>query len=684
VATVRARINPNGAATGDRVEFVTEAAYLQNGFAGATKVPATGQNVVGAGTNPITVVRTLSLQPGTSYRFRFVAINGDGTTEGPVRWVTADSLGAVFSLPDGRGWEMVSPADKNGGEIQGVGGNYGGGVLQAPPGGGQVTYSSSASFANAQGAPGASQYVSVRGSSGWSTENVSLPTESGAYGDEPDGVPYRVFSSDLSSALVLDGRRCPAVGPCDRSYSARTTATGVVSSLPYQEPDLNLAGSSPNLAHVALSTCAALTPDATEVPSGGGCDPEKPNLYLRSVAALRLINLLPGDPTGTPGASLAAQSRAISADGTRVYWTDGAKLFLRNGGSTLQVDGGVSGGGAFQTASVEGDVAFFTKAGHLYRYLVSTQAATDLTPGGGVTGVLGASDEGGAVYYATASSLVLWRSGSTIPVASGAFGGNYPPTTGSARVSSDGGHLAFVSPSTLAEYDNVNGATGISEPEVYLYTAPGPGPATLVCASCNPSGERPTGPAGLPGASKNGTGKYAPNAYKPRVLSADSRRLFFNTVDALVSQDTNKVRDVYQWEADGSGSCAKPSGCVSLLSSGRSELGSTFVDASSDGDDAFFLTDGSLVPDDPGAVDLYDARVGGGFPLPPGVIPCVGDDCQVLPPEPEDPTPGTLRPGSGNPPAVFPVKCGKNKVKKKGKCVPKKKKRGHGKRGGRR
>ena len=89
-------------------------------------------------------------------------------------------------------------------------------------------------------------------------------------------------------------------------------------------------------------------------------------------------------------------------------------------------------------------------------------------------------------------------------------------------------------------------------------------------------------------------------------------------------------------------SCTKPVGCVNLISSGRAEGGATFLDASDDGSDAFFLTDGSLVPSDPAPIDVYDARVGGGFPSP-RPIPCFGDACQPLPPEPEDPTPGTLR-----------------------------------------
>ena len=59
-----------------------------------------------------------------------------------------------FSLPDNRGWEMVSPIEKNGGEIQSFGGNLGGGVIQAAAQGGAFTYTSASSFANAQGAPG--------------------------------------------------------------------------------------------------------------------------------------------------------------------------------------------------------------------------------------------------------------------------------------------------------------------------------------------------------------------------------------------------------------------------------------------------------------------------------------------------------------------------------------------------
>ena len=41
---------------------------------------------------------------------------------------------------------------------------------------------------------------------------------------------------------------------------------------------------------------------------------------------------------------------------------------------------------------------------------------------------------------------------------------------------------------------------------------------------------------------------------------------------------------------------------------------------------------------------------------------CVGDSCQPLPPEPEDPTPGTLVPNPGNPPLhIYEPKAKKKK-----------------------
>lgn len=46
---------------------------------------------------------------------------------------------------------------------------------------------------------------------------------------------------------------------------------------------------------------------------------------------------------------------------------------------------------------------------------------------------------------------------------------------------------------------------------------------------------------------------------------------------------------------------------------------------------------------------------------------CVGDSCQPLPPEPEDPTPATLVPTSGNPPfKIFEPKKKKKRHRRSG------------------
>lgn len=552
-------------------------------------------------------------------------------------------------LADGRGWEMVSPLEKNGGQVAAARQISGGAVLQASAGGEAVTFSSAASFGSgALGAPVASQYIARRGAAGWSTENITLPTLSGAYGEQPDGVPYQLFSPDLSRALMLDGARCGEPQDCPHSYSL-LEPPGVTASTSVAEPDLGLAGASPDLRHVILSTCAALTDDASEVSSGGGgCEASATNLYEWSAGALQALNVLPGESHTTPGAVLAAPAGAVSTDGLRIYFSlleDGAIYLREAGGSTKLLPETVGGGAAFQAASVDGSLAYFTKGRTLYRYDAEAESSQPLATG--VKGVLGASEDGSIVYYQGASGLERWQEGSTTRVATGdeaAQESDYPPATGTARVSPDGRALAFLSEESLTGYDNTDQSTGQPDDEVFLYSSAAGG--NLVCASCNPSGQRPLGPSSIPGAIPNGTGSMATDSYKPRDLTTAGTRLFFDSSDSLVLQDTDGRPNVYEWEAPGTGTCARVGGCLSLISSGRNSEAS-FFDAGAEGRDVFFLTDASLVPADPGSVDLYDAREGGGFPSSSPPIACEGDACQSLPPEPEDSTPGTLAPGSG-------------------------------------
>ena len=54
----------------------------------------------------------------------------------------------------------------------------------------------------------------------------------------------------------------------------------------------------------------------------------------------------------------------------------------------------------------------------------------------------------------------------------------------------------------------------------------------------------------------NGKGQGATAVYKPRALTDDGTRVFFDTEDALVPIDTDERPDVYEWEANGSGTAA--------------------------------------------------------------------------------------------------------------------------------
>jgi hypothetical protein len=210
------------------------------------------------------------------------------------------------------------------------------------------------------------------------------------------------------------------------------------------------------------------------------------------------------------------------------------------------------------------------------------------------------------------------------------------------RVSPKGKYVAFMSKRSLTGYDNTDVSSGQEDEEVYLYNAETEG---LVCASCNPTGARPTGVLDTTESSE-GDGLLMDNRaiwqsgvlgvdhwlagavpgwtplnvdasiYQSRYLS-DSGRLFFDSSDALVPQDINGKMDVYEYEPAQIGSCtnasatfsSKQDGCIALISSGTSSRESAFLDASEEGGDVFFLSSATLSPlDTDTAFDVYDAH----------------------------------------------------------------------------
>jgi hypothetical protein len=263
------------------------------------------------------------------------------------------------------------------------------------------------------------------------------------------------------------------------------------------------------------------------------------------------------------------------------------------------------------------------------------------------------------------------------------------------RVSPDGGLLAFQSEMPLTGYDNApaNGEScakpvreGSRTPyaqdggrctEVFEYDAR---TGRLVCASCVPGGPPPTAYSLVPEddhAFEPITGWESSTVQQRYLL--DDGRLFFQSEDALLPQATNGRLNIYEYEPEGTGQCAASGGggCLYLISTGQASGNSFFVDASADGRDVFFLTGEQLVPQDGDeAVDVYDAREGGGFPfaLPP---PCAGEACKpAVTPAPAiygAPSSATFQ-GTGNLPALAgrPKTVKKaSKPKKKGKKKPK-------------
>ncbi|HEY2052488.1 MAG TPA: hypothetical protein VGH14_00980 [Solirubrobacterales bacterium] len=781
-ATLKGNVNPNGAATTYRFQYLTQAAYETNPpaekWAGATEVPAGGA-LLEPGTTTVPVSQVIAgLVPGTTYRMRIFATSGALIAEGEEVEFTAQQS-PFPELPDDRAYERVSPTDKNGTNIQGAVNS-----TQASLDGERITFFSIAGIPAGEGAQTFPTYMAVRSATGWSTEGLLPPASYGPFASTLGWTEDLRDTYDFVSRSAQEGQLLLRAGPGAQRQVGKTS-TG--------KPRFVYAGSSQGGSVALLESEKGGLKDA----AGPIGDLEgKQNVYAydreggRVVVAGRLNNgtVPPGGAMAGPydwfksgsttllGGSLSRYytqpGHAISADGSEIFFTAGetGQLYVRmnpfgtpeeltpaecraptnEAACTIRVSAPAAGvstdpetPAAFLDASADGRLVYFLDKGKLttnstagagydlYRYDVNTGALTDLTPdtidkqGARVRGMLGIGGPTGEYAYFVASGKLAQNTaeapvgevnlyalhGTTIefvnrlkstngesgqddqpdwfPTSVQANGGSVPHAS---RISADGQTLLFSSRRNLTAYRSHENS------ELYLYHM---GAASPTCVSCNPSGEAPSGSAGVQQVPLLGLLVSRFYSILTRNLSADGQRVFFDSPDRLVSADRNNVNDVYEWEADGEGTCKSTSqdgGCIFLISGGAPGFGpSWFGDADEKGENVFFLTAQSLVAQDRDElVDVYDARVGGGIPSQDEVRPlaCEGEaGCRgpAAPPPPSLPTPGTGGTFPGNPKP--PPACKKRQVKKHGKCVKKskksksknknsKKKSGKGKKGG--
>lgn len=388
------------------------------------------------------------------------------------------------------------------------------------------------------------------------------------------------------------------------------------------------------------------------------------------------------------GSRVFFQSPPAPSTSTQLYMREGGTTTYDIGQSECTTSCGSASWKAFAGASEDGSMALFetpqklsnedndpsTTVRDLYLYRQTPNPASernlyvltrDEEPADGTSaqlrGELGRSADGKVVFFAAAGQIVpgattapgfkiyrwRWNGGSPKVDFLANLDGTPPPGNGCAgtyknglpwtdeqnwtceqrnlgerflpeqervsRVRADGGQLTI---DTIKALDPV--ADTDATRDVYTWDeAHG-----WRCVSCQAPGvpsageSQAQGPNGL-----NGREMVTQNDLPALITSSDGKKIFFTSRDELVPQDTNgTVRDVYEWN----------DGTVSLISSGTSSADNLLVGTTPSGNDVFFITSQRLVGwDTDGARDIYDARVGGGFPEPPSLGDiCEGEACR--------------------------------------------------------
>lgn len=660
-ARLVAIVNPHNAQiTACHFDYGPTAAYGQS-------VPCDSDP--GAGNAPRFVGADLSgLQSATTYHYRLVVQGDGGTTLGSDQTVTTTAVLLPQStcpnqairaqqdstyLPDCRAYEMVSPVDKNGLEVNAA--------MDISPDGNRALFGM---FGGApQSTSGAQSWLrATRTSKGWVSENVLPPAS-----EQPDE-NYQLIAATPDQ---LDTLWAVATGLGQQGLTPRLTIARITDgsqSLLQQFPTyFGNSGSEfvgvDRFSHVFGSVPVAL--DASHQPG-------TVNVYDFGTGTPELVSVMPatgqapvcGVENDRGFARSGGQARVaqhwISSDGSHVFFlsvgdncSDPLELYVRdrNTDTTTLVSGPVASGAdqgvdLFLQAASDGswviyrtatalDVADTDTTPDIYRYsalsgnvcltcVATGPANVSLDLGGDPVLAASVSEDGSHVYFVSQDqidgegipgdhNIYLWHAG-TIKYIAPSDGVGQVLSAGS-QSTPDGEVLIFRS-----SQPGLNALTGSDNGgylQLYRYADR---TEQLTCVSC-PSAAAAT--ADVPALVRSPlTIIESRNA-----VSEDGSIVAFSTSDALVTADVNQTRDVYEWH----------DGDLSLLTRGTmtydgEETHSDLVSVSPSGRD-ILIEDFDKLTSDPqdDATKLFDARVEGGFPSSPPLSPCEGEACLASP-----------------------------------------------------
>jgi len=742
-AVLHGTVNPRGAVTHWTLEYSPSEDFTGARVAMEGNLPPSG--------NGIAVSASIrDLAPGVSYHYRLRAESecqpGGCSDEAQATFTTfapyaqsgscpanqAIRTGHSAALPDCRAYELVTPADTAGlvpsapSSLTSVSPWP---VLPASPAGDSlafIIYGGLIPGMNGTGGPITigDMYVAARTPNGWETQ-VKGPSATEAARAVSGGLSaehgFYAMMVQYEGSLLVD-----AGNPYNQTSYVR-----------YPDGSFRLPGEGP-LNTASLVQVKYISPGGTHLifrtynesffngshltamPLVQGAPAEgTAALYDRTPdGTLQLVSLLPGDVTPDP--STSAEYLASSTDGSAVAFrvsttSEKGPIYLRVNDSRTVV--AAPQGAELATVSRDGRFVFYELNGDLYRFDAQLGQTVQVTEVGNARAVNFGTD-GRSVFYASTTVLPTgtnplgaepqagsqnvyrWADGSTGFVATVSDtdvvgGGGLPqprlwwtspdaPGLLASRTTADGSVLLFQSSAPITAVDPEG------KSEIYRFDSR---EGSLRCLSCGPTGIPPVSDASLVGplrrTSVSEEGVQSGTTVVPN-LSANGNRAFFETAEKLVPGDADGLSDVYEWETQGTGTCAQSGGCLFLISDGESSRPEHIFGISESGDDVFITSSSLLTPQDGDATSsIYDARVDGGFkpPVPPPGE-CLGESCQPAASAPAEATPasaGYVGPGNLVSPTV--AHCVRSAAGKKHAKVCKKKhhkKRRHHKHGRRR